>query len=247
MSDIFIERPLLPVNDVTVCAVSEEACDTIKCLEERGIRVLRVRRAGSLPDAICSHADLQVLPLGGSLIAVNEEQTDLIAQLEEIGFRVMKTGGFGKEYPHDCVLNLLPLKSFLIGKRSVMPRQILSLGIFEPVDVAQGYSRCSSVLLDEDAVLTDDPSIGKTVLNFAKFSIMLKQKEIVLKGYDHGFIGGSCGKISEKEIAFCGQIPDTPFGRALKEALAGRGFSFCELGSSQLTDTGGIVPLMQRG
>ena len=57
MGDTFISSPLLPEREVTLCAVSEDAEDVISALEDRGIRVLRVRRAGNLPDPICSHAE----------------------------------------------------------------------------------------------------------------------------------------------------------------------------------------------
>ena len=246
MNGSFIEKPLLPEREVTLCAVSEEAEDIIEELEGKGIRVLRVKRADGLPAPICSHADLQVLPLGNSLIAVNEEQTGLIASLEEEGFNVIRVGDFSNKYPHDCRLNLLPVGDMLLGNVSVMPSEVLALGHFRPVNVRQGYTRCSSVLIDESTVLTDDKTIGDTVLNFVKYSVILKQEEIILKGYDHGFIGGTCGKISSDTIAFAGRIPATEFGRLLKDALTQHGCSFCELGSAELTDIGGIVPLKQR-
>ena len=246
MTGEFIKRPLLPESDVTLCAVSEDAVDIIRLLEERGIAVIRVRKAENLPDMISSHADLQVLPLGDECVAVNEAQEEVISMLEKRGFRVIKVGGFGKKYPDDCVLNLLPFGDMLIGKRSVIPQELIDLGRFRTVNVRQGYCRCSSLLLDDQTVLTDDKSIGDTVLNFAKFTIILKQKEILLEGYDHGFIGGSCGKLSEKEIAFAGIIPDSEFGYLLKKELTDHGFFFRELGKEPLRDIGGIVPLKQK-
>lgn len=246
MDSVFIEKPLLPGREAALCAVSEEAEDVIADLEKRGISVLRVRRADNLPEPICSHADLQVLPLGKDLIAVNEQQTGLIASLEEEGFRVIRVGEFGKEYPWDCRLNLLPLDDRLMGNIRVIPQEIVFLGGFSAVNVRQGYTRCSSVLIDSNTVITDDTSIGETLLNFAKYSVIMKQKEILLEGYDHGFIGGTCGKISDTALAFAGRIPGSEFGELLKSTLEGLGVSFCELGDSSLRDIGGIVPLKQR-
>ena len=245
MDGTFISLPLLPEREVTLCAVSEDAEDVISALEDRGIRVLRVRRAGNLPDPICSHADLQVLPLGKDLIAVNEVQMELIAFLEEEGFRVIRVGDFGKEYPRDCRLNLLPIDDKLMGNIRVIPQELLILGGFNAVNVKQGYTRCSSVLIDRHTVITDDPSIGEKVLNFAKYSVIMKQKEITLEGYDHGFIGGSCGKISSDTLAFAGRIPSTGFGELLKSTLEDLGIAYVELTDSSLKDVGGMVPLKQ--
>lgn len=246
MDQSFITKPLLPENDVTLCAVSQDAEDIIEELQGMGVRVLRVMRSADLPEPLASHADLLVLPLGGDLVAVSADQDELIAGLELESFRVIRVGGLGREYPRDCRLNVLPLGNRLIGNRRAIAEELLSAGPYETVHVNQGYTRCSSVLIDEDTVLTDDQSIGKTVLNFAKYSIIMKQNEVILKGYDHGFIGGSCGKLSAEKIAFAGRIPDSSFGRSLRRALSERGVSLEELGNSPLTDIGGIVPLKQR-
>ena len=246
MDSVFIEKPLLPEREAALCAVSEEAEDVIAGLEKRGIKVLRVRRADNLPEPICSHADLQVLPLGGDLAAVNEQQEELIGELEKEGFRIIRVGEFGKEYPHDCRLNLLPIDHMLMGNTRVIPQELLVLGGFSAVNVRQGYTRCSSVLIDDNTVITDDVSIGETLLNFAKYSVIMKQKEILLEGYDHGFIGGTCGKISSSVLAFAGRIPGSEFGELLKSTLEGLGISWCELGDPALRDVGGIVPLKQR-
>ena len=73
----------------------------------------------------------------------------------------------------------------------------------------------------------------------------MKQKEITLEGYDHGFIGGSCGKISSDTLAFAGRIPSTGFGELLKSTLEDLGIAYVELTDSSLRDVGGIVPLRQ--
>jgi len=246
MTDSFIEKPLLPENDISLCAVSEEATEVISSLHEKGIRVIKVKRASNLAPPISAHADIQILPLGGNLVAVNEVQSEVIRELESLDFEVLKVSDIRCDYPYDCRINVLPVKDFLVGYSSVIPSDILMKTGRKTLNVKQGYCRCSSILLNEDMLLTDDMSIGKGALNFVKYSFILKQNEISLPGYDHGFIGGSSGKLSQNTIAFCGRIPETSFGERLIDILSNNGFSFCELGNSPLTDIGGIVPLKQK-
>ena len=246
IEEIFIDKPLLPQNDVTLCAVSADAGDIIAGLESFGIRVLKVSASSALPVQVRGHADMQVLPLGGKLVAVDGNQTDLIKKLRDESFDVIAVGEVGDKYPSDCRLNVLPVGKRLVCNRRAVAKEILALEKFEPVHVNQGYTRCSSILINDDTVLTDDVSIGKTVLNFAKYSIIMKQNEIVLEGYDHGFIGGSCGKLAEDLIVFAGRIPDTTFGNSLRKELSALRIRILEIGERPLRDIGGIIPLKQR-
>ena len=66
---------------------------------------------------------------------------------------------------------------------------------------------------------------------------------IMLDGYDYGFIGGCCGKISSGAIAFCGDLKTHPDSDNICGFLGNYGIKAVSLGSGQLYDTGGILPI----
>lgn len=244
MSDAFIKNPFLPEKEVKVCIVSCDAEDIIKSLENRGISVLRVKRSEKLPEPISSHADLQVLPLGDNLIAINEEQEELIYELLHLGFEIIPVTGFSSEYPYDCVLNHLIIKNHLFGNKKAIASNIISLNSFEIINVRQGYTKCSSILFDTDTVITDDISIYRTIKKYIRQAFIVEQNEVILQGYDHGFIGGTCGKLNKSLICFAGKIPETAFGNSLKSLLNSLAIDYIQVGEDKLRDIGGIIPIL---
>ena len=116
--------------------------------------------------------------------------------------------------------------------------------LYEMVNVNQGYAKCSTIVLDEETLLTDDKSIGREASKHIKKVFVLKQDEVLLKGYDHGFIGGSCGKLDKDLLCFAGHIPQTAFGDSLKKILRDTDMRYLETGNGQIRDIGGIIPIL---
>ncbi|MBR5502307.1 MAG: hypothetical protein IKV55_04665, partial [Oscillospiraceae bacterium] len=198
----FITAPLLPKSDVSLCCVSCEATEVIAALRQRGITVLEMPRSERLPYPIASHADVQLLPLGGNRLLLNEEHAALKEQLQQLGFDVQPVGGLTNLYPNDCRLNCLPVGNKLFcNTKAVWPPLLQQ---YEAVSVNQGYTRCSALLLAEDALVTDDPSIAAAARLEGVLSGYFPQCEVALKGYDHGFLGGCCGLLNSREVAVCG-------------------------------------------
>ena len=240
----FIAVPLLPKSKVTLCCVSCKATEVIAALRARGIEVLEMPESRILPRPIASHADVQLLPLGGNRLLLNEEHSALKLQLEQRGFDVYAVGGFADRYPYDCRLNCLPIRTKLYCNAKAVWPPLLEQ--YEAVSVNQGYTRCSALLLAENALITDDPSIAAAARLEGVLSGYFPQREVVLQGYDHGFLGGCCGLLSEREVAVCGNSGEGGLFRQLEAHLAAKGYQLTSLSSGPLTDIGGIVPLMER-
>ena len=246
MRNNFIVHPFLPDTHVSVCAVSEDADEVIRQLEKREIEVIKIKKAKNLQWQVSSHPDMQILPLGGKSVAVNKEQNDAIQTLEEYGFHVITVDELAPDYPFDCSLDVVPLNHFLfLNEKSKIDDGSIYTDR-ENIHVNQGYCKCSTILINEECVITDDAGLGKTYSSFVKNVIVLEQNEVELHGYDRGFVGGSCGKLGKDVLAFSGRIPDSSFGRKLINCLKSFNIEIVELSNNILTDIGGIVPLMQK-
>ena len=244
MNGQFISEPFLPTRRVKTCIVSCEAGDVISGLEEMGINVIQVKKSKSLSSIVSSHPDLQVLPLGGNRIALNEEQDEVMNELTILGFNVLQVNGYSDKYPYDCLLDHLIVDGLLFGNSRAVPEQLISLNMIKTVNVRQGYTKCSCILIDKDSVITDDESIGKEASKYLKNVVVMTQDEVLLEGYDHGFIGGTCGKIDSQTFCFAGKIPDSVFGDLLRATLKEHGMRYLELGEGALRDIGGIIPIL---
>ena len=237
----YIKEPYLPSGKTAVCAVSEECGEVIEFLVGMGIEVLKVKPSRFLPQNIASHADLQILPLGGNAIAVNSEQKEIITKLNDLGFIITETDGFTDRYPNDCLLNLLIIKDSIYGNPRCLSDQLT--GERKAVSVKQGYAKCSTLLIDSGHAVTDDSGISRALTKDGIENICITQKEIQLPGYERGFIGGASGRISSEEIIFCGKISKTKFWPQISPMF--ENFRVTEIGNQTPKDFGGIVPLME--
>ena len=75
--------------------------------------------------------------------------------------------------------------------------------------------------------------------------LLIRPGWIKLPGYNTGFLGGSCGKLSPDKLAFTGQLSSHPDGKAIRAFLEQRGVAAVELSHGPLVDTGGILPLKE--
>ena len=240
----YIEKPLLPQTDVTLCCVSCDAKAVVAALRKRGIAVVEMPRSALLPKALASHADLQILPLGGRDVLLNEEHRQLAAQLELLGFCVQMVHGLADTYPNDCLLNCLPIDGRLLCNKKAVWQPLLER--FAAIHVNQGYTRCSSLLLHERHIITDDPSIFAAAPLHGLTGDYLPQNEILLDGYDKGFLGGSCGLIGKREVAISAKGREQGLFSRLEQKLTDHGYTVTALTEGEIADIGGIIPLLQK-
>ena len=69
------------------------------------------------------------------------------------------------------------------------------------INVNQGYSGCSVCVINDSAIITDDESIFTAAQNFLNDVLLIQKGSIRLNGYNYGFIGGCCGKISKNKLS----------------------------------------------
>lgn len=71
-------------------------------------------------------------------------------------------------------------------------------------NIKQGYSNCSMICF-ENSIITTDVGIYKTLKN--DFDIhLVRTDSIILNGYSNGFIGGTCGFVSNDKLLFYADV-----------------------------------------
>ncbi len=223
------------------------SCEAVKAAAEivrRGINVLYTTNNPSLPITISSHADLNCLYLGNGTIAVLEEQQELISILRARGFTVFTVGGAGMVYPFDCKLNCLFMRDFCLSHETALNgeiRRFLFNREVHQINSKQGYSRCSVAVVSNNAVITADMGLARLLEGQGIEVLLVPFGEIRLKGYDSGFIGGSCFLIENNELSFFGKVSETSFYKDIKDFCNKNDVEITELTDEPLTDCGGAV------
>lgn len=144
------------------------------------------------------------------------------------------------KYPEDCVFNCVSLGKTLIYGNPFIATNFG--GMFERlIKVRQGYVKCSCIVLNDNAVITSDPSICKALSG--TFDVLRTSNEnIFLNGFENGFIGGASGVV-DNTILFCGDIRKHTDYNNIKAFASSHGFDLYSLSNADLYDYGGILPV----
>lgn len=242
----FIKNPNLPERRVSRIICGKIPLYAEIFFKQREIEILKIEANLQIDPAVSAHADMCALHLGGNKVVVDNQQTDLIEKLDELGYDIIKTKDpISGKYPDDVKVNVALFGNNAVGAFSYSDSSVLvNIGGFSKFEVKQGYAKCSILPVNEKAVITDDPSIYKTLKN--AFDVLWVEKgDIVLEGHSYGFVGGASTKISNDEIFFFGNLESH---RNHKEILAFLEKHSCKaiyLKNTPLTDVGGVVSLSE--
>ena len=149
-----------------------------------------------------------------------------------------------KEYPEDIILNGLNLRDVFIHRLDSTDPALLSIiNGKKLINTMQGYSKCSVAVLSEDAFITSDDNMEKALMGEGKKVLKVPYGDIILNGYDYGFIGGCCGLISENIMAFYGDLSFYKYGGTVLKFLKENKIKAVYLRKGKLTDRGSILKL----
>lgn len=172
-------------------------------LEENKIEYLLTIDNPNLDKRIADHPDLSVFVIDSKNIIVDENVYDYYKKnLEDIN--VIKGQKVNKNYPKDSIYNVVKFKNFYIHNDFTEKNIEKFLKDYKFLKVNQGYTRCSSIVLN-DSIITSDYGIYKKLKKKINI-ILIEEEKIDLDGFDKGFIGGTCGKLSDKLLIFNGDI-----------------------------------------
>lgn len=240
-----IQNPNLPTGEVAAVAISAEATKAIKKLAALDVDITLIKKYPLLPEPVADHTDLQLLHLKDNIILTADEHLFIGDLKKNFDIKVIKEK-LGGKYPNDVLLNCKIIgKNIVLNKRTIA-REVLEFASNEGlnvIDVNQGYSGCSICVINESAIITDDESICRAAQNFLNDVLFISKGSIRLKGYNYGFIGGCCGKISETKLAVNGRIESHKDYKDIIDFTAKHNVDIVELMDEPLTDIGGIIPL----
>lgn len=219
-----IEVPNLPRGRVRLLLAGERYIPRLN-LSQWGIQALPLSFYAGLEPLVADHADMQVLHLYGNKIVSNSDILCKVMSLyrEYISRNACKGSNLsivaeaGKhrdlfQYPESAAYNVLILGKYAIFNPNCVDRTVWNLlkTRYLCVPVRQGYARCSSCIVGENAVITADPGIKKTLTGLGIDVLDITPGYIQLPGYAYGFIGGASFKISEHQLAFTGRLDMHP-------------------------------------
>lgn len=243
----FIKNPNLPEGDI-VCAVCGEFCDGLNdYLDGKGIERVVIEPNLLIDSAVKLHADMAAVYLGDGKIISDRKQKKLIENLKYKGLTVYETEAeIAGEYPADIALNFTAIGDKLLGRFACADNALLkNADSYRRINVRQGYCKCSCLVVDDNALITDDKSIYDKASENGIDCLLISKGDIALEGHDYGFIGGASAKISNDAILFFGNITEHRDYKKIACFIEKHG-SKIEYLKFPLTDFGGIIPITEK-
>lgn len=144
------------------------------------------------------------------------------------------------DYPNDIIYNAVCTRDYVFHRientdRDLMDaiitwRQGLAYDTYQPdseghfheetkvIGVRQGYTRCSCLPVNNDSFITSDEGIARALEAQGAAVLLICEGHIKLRGFEHGFIGGTGGNIyinsggitDQKAIIFNGDLSTHP-------------------------------------
>ena len=145
------------------------------------------------------------------------------------------------KYPYDVWYNATALKDYVICNKAYTDKTILDSHNKEIINVKQGYSKCNICIVDNNAIITSDNGIAKTVAQKEIDVLKISSGHIELRKLDYGFIGGATGLIDNNTLAVNGDINSHPDSEQIKVFCHKYNVDIIPLKDGKLVDIGTII------
>ncbi|MGH4118580.1 DUF6873 family GME fold protein [Clostridium sp.] len=207
-----------------------------------GYNVLICPPSNLLYEAICGHPDMLIHIVKNNIIVHKDMDENFIQTLESLNYNIYKTNAsLQNKYPCDVLLNSLSISNLFIHSINLTDTNLLSLLKDKKlINVNQGYTKCSTCVVTDRAVITSDISIANA-LTFEKIDVLLiPPGDIILPGIDYGFIGGATGLIETNVLAFYGHLDHYLYRKEVLSFLKKHKVEPVFLRNGKLIDRGSI-------
>jgi len=173
---------------------------------------LGIPRCNLVDDPISYHPDIQIFIHKNKIFCHPNIPGNFLNKLKKNNDIIICKTKLNNKYPGDIPYNIACTGKFAFHKTEItdnfIAEYLFSQNI-KLINIRQGYSKCSTLVIDNERIITADSSIHRAAeLNNIK-SLLIARGFIDLPGYKYGFIGGATGTFGNK-IFFSGKIDHHP-------------------------------------
>ncbi len=220
-------------------------------LKRLGYNLIEVKKNNKIYPEISSHVDIFACKIENKIIVEKYLYNTLKKELKEdtiiLGDSVVKAS-----YPNDIAYNVCTFGKKAIHNFKYTDSQIineLKNKEFELIDVKQGYSNCSIVVIDENSVIINDRGLYQTLKNKG-LDILFLDYVPDIKLYNengtysqmNGFMGGAISRIGENIIVF-GDLNKIDYEGQIRDFITKKNLKIIEFIGADVVDYGGVVEI----
>ena len=240
------------LNQMPLALIGENQNEYIKSgLIKNGFNVICLPADNRLAKPVSSHADMLILLLDNTVFCNEiyyQNNKEIFDFIRSYGYEISPSSFLvSSEYPQDIALNQAVIGTSILGREDSVAKSIIDYASsrgYTYRNIKQGYAKCSTLVLNENAIISADKSVISAAksLDVDTLQIYNGASEIELCGYDYGFIGGASA-VYGNTVFFFGDITLHSPGSKIAEFCQKHGFSINSLGKQKLCDIGGAIIL----
>ena len=241
-------------NNKTLIVSSNIYLESEDFLEKAGYQLIKITPQPYFNRAISSHPDMFISSVRNKIFYDGDIHDLLTFCLDNdsknLFIKVDREAIVGEsiKYPFDVEFNCVSIGNKLICNINHTSKHILEFcksNEIEILNVNQGYAKCSTCVVSDKAIITEDESIFKCAQKNNIDVLKIEKGHVLLDGYNYGFIGGCSGLIDEKLLAFNGSIDFHPQSKLIYDFCFEHGVDVVNLCEKQLFDIGSIIKVFK--
>ena len=228
-------------------------------LRGMGYKVILLKKQDHVYPEISAHADIFMIKINNFLFIEEKMYSSLLKDILFNEFlenargkiNIIKVPEVGDKYPEDIKLNIA-----IVGGRAFHNLKYTDKNLIEYVDnckfidVKQGYTNCSTAIIDENSIITNDKGIYEACKkeDIDSLFINVDDGEIKLLKDDgsysdmRGFIGGCISRIGDSVIIF-GDIKKLNDYEKIFEFMRKKNIKIISFKGEDLIDYGGLIEI----
>jgi len=211
-------------------------------LQREGFSIIPVPLTELTALPLSGHPDIQMFTHEKNIFVHPDIDLSFIKKIEKIANIIICKTKLGKDYPRDIPYNIACTGHMAIHRQESTDETILQYFLQNGVTVinaAQGYSKCSTLIVDDTSLITADKNIHLSAKSFGLDSLLVSRGHIDLPGYNYGFIGGASGKFLDT-IYLTGTIDKHPDKDMIHQFIESKNMKIKILSDQKIIDSGSI-------
>ena len=219
------------------CIIDARMPKEAKDVLRKEFEIVDFRSKDLVYEAISGHPDVFMHQINNKLIVDTNLPKKYFNWLKDnnINYRVGRNK-LGKKYPETAYYNVSSGDGLFIHKEDITdPILTEELADYRFIHTNQAYSRCNTLILDANHIITSDSGLNKQMPE----TLLVNPRGILLPGFIHGFFGGCCG-IYQNKVYIIGSLKHHKQGAEIGAFIQNAGFEIVELYDGPLFDGGGI-------
>lgn len=244
-----MKNPFIPIEYANVIIVDGRIYDSAcRIFKKLNIKVIPTVPCKEVQEPISYHPDIVIHPINHNTLIVAPNVFEYYYDnLSKLGIKIIQgEKKLDKKYPEDIAYNVGRIHNFAIHNFKYTDEKLiyyLKKEKLEFIHIKQGYTKCSMAIVDKKAIITSDYPIYEKLTALGIDVLFINPGYIRLDGYDYGFIGGTCGNLSKRDIVFSGKFSRHPEEEKIIKFLKKYNKKVIWLNNEEAIDVGTIISL----